>query len=162
MPVEIERKFLVKDLRWRDSIKSACDYQQGYLPKQTGPTIRVRTAGDVGYLTIKGPRIGLSRAEYEYEIPLNEAKELLSLYCQKPVIEKTRYLVDYEGYTWEVDEFRGTNEGLMLAEIELASEDETPPLPEWIGKDVSTDFRYTNLQLALHPYTSWGSNEAPA
>ena len=123
MAKEIERKFLVKDSTFKDLSKPVL-YKQGYLSSDTKSTVRVRVVGDHGYITIKGLGNGIARPEYEYEIPFKDAVEMLEQLCKKPIIEKYRYVIEYQGYIWEVDEFLGDNEGLVVAEIELSREDE--------------------------------------
>lgn len=115
----------------------------------------MRVAGDKGVLTIKGLSVGAVRAEYEYEIPLADADELLDGLCEKPIIEKTRSTIPYEGFTWEVDEFAGVNAGLIVAEIELTAEDQEFPRPDWIGAEVTDDPRYFNANLVSHPFSVW-------
>lgn len=153
MGVEIERKFLVAQNTWRE-LGVPVPYKQGYLVSDGQRTVRVRVAGDQGFITIKGPTSGVSRSEYEYEIPVEEAAELFRL-CPLPIIEKFRTEVVYDGKVWEVDEFSGLNQGLLIAEIELTSEDEFFALPPWIGLEVTGDRRYYNSQLALNPYSNW-------
>jgi CYTH domain-containing protein len=154
MAIEIERKFLVKNNAWR-SLGEGCLYRQGYLPSQNHTTIRVRTVGDQGYLTIKGKNIGMSRLEFEYAIPLSDANQLLTTLCQRPLIEKYRYCIPWGHHTWEVDEFGGDNQGLILAEVELHAETEAIALPDWIGQEVTGDPRYYNVNLAKVPYCQW-------
>ena len=153
MGVEIERKFLVRNENWR-RLGDPVRYAQGYLVSDGYRTVRVRVAGSKGYLTIKGMIKGLSRPEFEYEVPVGEATEMLCL-CSIPVVEKFRTKILYEGKTWEVDEFEGENKGLILAEIELKSEDEPFQIPSWIGKEVTVDVRYFNSRLAVNPFKSW-------
>jgi adenylate cyclase len=153
MAKEIERKFLVKAQSWRRPDKGK-RYRQGYLSTVKERTVRVRTAGDKGYITVKGVTTGASRAEYEYEIPLADANEMLKL-CEQPLIEKTRYRVPIDRVVWEVDEFEGVNAGLITAEVELKSEDQQVKIPDWIDKEVTTDPRYFNANLVAHPYTKW-------
>jgi adenylate cyclase len=150
---EIERKFLVKDDGWR-GLAPGVAYRQGYLPT-TGATVRVRIAGERGYLTIKGPTQGVGRAEYEYEVPLADARELLDTLCARPQIEKRRYRIPVGKHVFEVDEFAGDNEGLVIAEVELKSADEPFERPAWVGEEVSHDPRYFNSALARHPFRSW-------
>lgn len=152
MATEIERKFLVKNDSWKSTAKGSL-YRQGYLCTQ--PTVRVRIAGDKSFLTIKGPSRGIARAEYEYSIPLEEASEMLDHLCQKPLIEKIRYTLEYAGHTWEVDEFMGENAGLVVAEVELENSDSTLELPDWVGEEVSHDARYYNANLVKMPYSRW-------
>ena len=154
MPVEIERKYLVNADLLPDLGKGT-ELKQGYMPSAPGNVVRVRTADDIAYLTIKGKTEGYSRLEYEYEIPFNEALEILENLCEKPVVEKTRYIVEHKGYKWELDVFHAGNKGLLLAEIELSSEEEQFEIPEWIGREVSDLKEYRNNFLAKHPYTTW-------
>lgn len=152
MGVEIERKFLVRG-DYKSLAHNSEEIIQGYLCVETGRTVRVRIRGDRGYMTIKGPTNGVTRFEWEKEIPVEEARELLEL-CPS-VIDKTRYLVNYGGHCFEVDEFHGDNEGLTVAEIELSAEDETFEKPSWLGDEVSHDRRYYNSQLLLKPFKEW-------
>ncbi|SOD15165.1 CYTH domain-containing protein [Pedobacter xixiisoli] len=155
MAVEIEHKYLVLENIWDKEV--AHDHmviRQGYLQTDPNKTIRVRTKGPQGYLTIKGKAVGASRPEFEYEIPVEEANELLNHFCTN-LIDKTRYYVVYEGKTWEVDVFGGLNEGLVVAEIELSSEGETYSLPSWAGENVTTDMRYANSNLTINPFSMW-------
>ncbi len=154
MAKEIERKFLVKGDDWRKLAKGT-HYRQGYLSTVKERTVRVRTIDDKGFLTIKGITVGATRAEYEYEIPAQDANAMLDNLCEKPLIEKYRYKIDYEGFTWELDEFEGDNQGLIVAEIELADENEKFGIPEWIGEEVTGDPRYFNSNLTKQPYTTW-------
>jgi len=151
MATEIERKFLVTT----DAYKQLAEptyYRQGYLCSDAKRVVRVRIAGEKAYLTIKGENKGLSRAEFEYEIPIEEAAEMLSKMALPSVIEKYRYVINYAGNDWEVDEFLGDNAGLVVAEIELDTEDAGFEKPSWIGKEVSDDNRYYNSNLSKHPY----------
>jgi len=155
MPVEIERKFLVDKIKWGQVDKPiGLDCKQTYLNTDPNKTIRVRVLGEKGYLTIKGKMKGLTRAEYEYEIPLEEANEMISLFGEK-VLEKTRCLINYKGKIWEVDVFAGDNEGLIVAEIELGHEEEPFTKPEWVTEEVSTDPRYLNVNLQEKPFSDW-------
>lgn len=156
MGEEIERKFLVKGAEWRN--EKAVHTCQGYLPSGGDCTIRVRVQGEQAFLTIKGKTEGVSRLEYEYGIPVADAKELLDRLCLKPYIEKNRYYVVHAGVKWEVDEFLKENEGLIVAEVELESEDQPIDLPPWIGEEVSHDPRYRNANLVNHPYSRWGND----
>jgi adenylate cyclase len=155
MATEIERKFLVSDDTWRPGGRGG-RYIQGYLSRDPQRTVRVRQAGDSAYLTIKGATEDTTRQEFEYSIPFSDAEQLMEL-CLRSLIEKTRYIVEYHGKHWEVDEFHGENNGLVLAEIELSRGDEPIDLPPWIGKEVSHDPRYFNAYLSEHPYTRWES-----
>jgi len=152
MGKEIERKFRVIKDTWRN-VKGT-RYRQGYLNSAKKRNVRVRTMEDKAYLTIKGIAIGASRMEFEYEIPLQDADELLEI-CEKPLIEKTRYKVQEGGFVWEVDEFFRENQGLIVAEVELASEDQKFPKPDWVGEEVTGDPRYFNSNLIKNPYTNW-------
>lgn len=155
MGIEIERKFLVQGDRWRGQ-GTATPYSQGYIAIEDARTVRVRIAGDRAYLTIKGPAIGLARPEYEYPIPLDDARELLDHLCGTPPVEKIRHRIPTrDGLAWEVDEFLGANAGLILAEIELDDPDRPFDRPEWLGEEVSDDPRYRNSYLASHPYSQW-------
>ncbi len=154
MPVEIERKFLLADDSWRSVAGEGIRMSQGYLSKQHGRTVRVRVAGDQAWLTIKGASEGISRAEFEYAIPVEEALLLLGL-CEPSVIDKTRYVIPFGGHVWEVDVFYGENEGLVVAEIELADENECFEMPSWVGLEVSDDRRYANSVLSVTPFRDW-------
>ena len=154
MPTEIERKFLVKSDQWR-SLSTGTVYRQGYLSTKKGCSVRVRLVGDQGYITIKGSTKGFSRAEYEYPLPAEDAQEMLDNLCDRPLIEKTRYKIELAGLIWEVDEFAGENQGLIVAEVELTDENQTLELPDWIDVEVSDDPRYFNVNLAQHPYSKW-------
>lgn len=153
--IEIERKFLVKG-EYKHLASKSYRIAQGYLSTVSGRTVRVRIKGDKGYLTIKGMRSesGLSRYEWEKEIPLNEAKELLEL-CEPIIIDKTRYEVVFEGQTYEVDEFYGENEGLTVAELEMESEDTIYSKPEWLGEEVTQEKCYNNSFLSKFPFSKW-------
>jgi adenylate cyclase len=149
MPLEIERKFLVRGDAWRQS--EPVYICQGYLNRDSRRTVRVRVAGAAAWITVKGPSSGPTRAEFEYAIPVDEGKQLLGL-CEPPLLEKYRHLVQYGSFTWEVDEFLGDNLGLVVAEIELGSADQTFTRPEWVGAEVTADSRYFNSNLSLHPF----------
>jgi adenylate cyclase len=155
MGTEIERKFLVTGAGWRADVLDATVIRQGYLSTTPGRTVRVRLMGQAAYLTIKGQREGLGRAEFEYPIPPADAAYMLDVLCLRPQIEKTRHRVAHAGRTWEVDEFAGENAGLVLAEVELEDESQPVAVPAWAGREVSTDYRYTNSYLSQHPYSSW-------
>jgi CYTH domain-containing protein len=155
MGLEIERKFLLAGEGWRGLVPGV-RYRQGYIVSGQGRTVRVRTAGDQGYLTIKGPSQGSARAEFEYPIPLADALELLDTLCDRPFIDKTRYRIPVADLVWEVDEFHGENAGLMLAEVELDDPEQTVDRPEWIGAEVTGDPRYYNSSLVRSPFSSWG------
>lgn len=151
---EIERKFLVSGDAWRQGAKGT-SFRQGYLSSAPERTVRVRSDGLKGYLTVKGRTVGAAREEYEYEIPSAEAAEMLDRLCERPLIEKTRYAILFAGFTWEIDEFGGDNHGLIVAEVELASEGQMIALPPWAGREVTGDPRYYNSNLALRPYRTW-------
>lgn len=153
MGKEIERKFLVKEERWRPK-EEGVRIAQGYLSTVPERTVRVRIKGRRGYLTVKGKNEGISRKEFEYEIPLEDAEELLKL-SESSILEKRRYRETVEGHIWEVDVFFGENEGLFLAEIELQYENESFKKPEWLGEEVSEDSRYYNSNLSRQPYRKW-------
>jgi len=150
MAREIERKFLVNSDEYRKSSTGVL-YKQGYLSRSPDCTVRVRTAGDKAWLTIKGQSSGASRSEFEYQIPYEDALLLFSL-CEGGLVEKIRYRVPYEGMVWEVDEFMGQNEGLVIAEIELEYEDQPFSIPPWAGREVTGDPRYYNSNLAVKPF----------
>ena len=153
MGVEIELKFLVLNNDWR-TLGTPVNYAQGYLTADGIRTVRIRIAGEEGFITIKGGSNGISRLEFEYPIPVLDALEMLRL-CAIPVIQKFRTKIDYKGKIWEIDEFEGDNKGLILAEIELTSEDESFDIPPWIGQEVTGDLRYFNSQLSVRPFRSW-------
>ena len=152
MAKEIERKFLVKE-SWQPQA-AGVQIAQGYLSTVPERTVRVRIKGDKAFLTIKGRNQGISRAEFEYEIPVSDAQELLAL-AEQPVLNKIRYLEKYEDFIWEIDVFAGENEGLVVAEIELPAEDADFAKPEWLGEEVSGDVRYYNANLIKSPYNLW-------
>ncbi len=154
MALEIERKFLVRDSRWK-SLAERILYRQGYLSIDKERTIRIRVVGETGFLTIKGQTVGISRLEFEYQIPVDDAQHMLDELCQKPIIEKHRSTIEHGSLVWEVDEFHGVNEGLILAEVELQSADQQVDIPDWIGEEVSGDARYFNANLVKNPYTTW-------
>ena len=154
MGKEIERKYLVhEDEAWRSAAGTV--YRQGYLSTVKERTVRVRTIGDKAYLTIKGITVGATRLEYEYEIPLDEANELLDQLCERPLIEKKRRKLEFDGLTWEVDEFSGDNAGLILAEVELENEEQSFARPAWIAQEVTDDARYFNANLVSYPFSQW-------
>lgn len=161
MGTEIERKFLLKNDEWR-SLAVGTLYRQGYIACDRGRTVRVRVIGKEAYLTIKGTTKGTSRPEYEYPIPLEDALEMLDTLCQPPLIEKTRYKIKFGGLVWEIDEFGGENQGLIIAEVELTDENQVVEFPAWIGEEVSHDARYFNVNLASHPYCRWAPTQPPA
>jgi adenylate cyclase len=152
--VEIERKFLLAGDGWR-ALGEPVLLRQGYLSSEPGRVVRVRVEGQCAYMTIKGKSVGATRGEWEYPIPLADANELLERLCEQPIVEKYRRRIDFAGHTWEVDEFLGANQGLVVAEIELESEDQQFDKPDWIGADVTSDPRYYNSNLVRHPFSSW-------
>ncbi len=154
MGKEIERKFLIKGDDWKKNSKEVL-FRQGYLSTVKERTVRVRTIDNKGFLTIKGITVGATRAEYEYEISVSDANEMLDSLCEKPIIEKTRTKIEYKGLIWEIDKFFGENEGLIVAEVELVSEDQKPAIPEWIGEEVTGDPRYFNSNLIKNPFKNW-------
>jgi len=155
MGVETERKFLVKKDLWNKVRKEGTRYRQGYMLRQEDKTIRIRLIeGDQGYITIKGKAQGISRPEYEYPLPEKDAEELLENFCDA-VVSKKRYKINIEGKLWEVDEFLGDNEGLIVAELELKEESEQFNLPEWIDTEVTGDLRYYNSELSVNPFKNW-------
>lgn len=155
MALEIEHKYLVKPEAWAKVIPyKSVALQQAYLLTDPEKTIRVRTMNDSAYMTIKGKSQGATRLEYEYEIPLNDARELIRNFSSH-LVEKIRHYVVFEGKTWEVDEFKGHNEGLLVAEIELKAEDEHYLLPDWADNNVTDDPRYANSNLSINPFKSW-------
>jgi CYTH domain-containing protein len=155
MSYEIERKFLVCG-EFRDEATESSEIVQGYLSSSTGSTVRIRIRGDKGYITVKGrsDKAGIERYEWEKEIPVDDASELLKL-CEPFPVEKTRYLVTYRGHLFEVDVFHGANNGLVMAEIELRSVDEAFEKPPWLGEEVSADPRYYNSALSVKPFSRW-------
>ena len=154
MATEIERKYLVEGTEWRQPGAGA-EFRQGYLSTVKERTVRVRLAGDRGFLTVKGITVGAARTEFEYEIPADDARFMLADLCEQPIVEKTRYLIDWEGMTWEVDEFLGDNAGLVVAEVEMDDPDAEIALPPWIGEEVTDDHRYFNSNLVARPYSTW-------
>ena len=156
MAKEIERKFLVKGDAWRGQ-NAGKRYRQGYLSTVKERTVRVRTVGDKGFLTVKGITVGASRSEYEYEIPVADANEILDWLCERPLVEKTRYRIPHGGLVWEIDEFEGENRGLVTAEVELKDEQQAVKPPNWVGQEVTGDPRYFNANLVAKPFTKWES-----
>ena len=154
MGKEIERKFLVKDDAFKKLAKGT-RYRQGYLSSTKERVVRVRTIDDKGFLTVKGITTGATRAEYEYEIPAKDADSMLDELCEKPIIEKNRYKVPKGKLVWEIDEFFGENDGLVVAEVELESEAQSFAKPEWVGAEVSGDPKYFNSNLIQNPYKNW-------
>jgi len=160
MAKEIERKFLVRGEVWREKAEGL-SYRQGYLSTEKERTVRVRTIDSKGFLTIKGINVGATRNEFEYDIPVEDANQMLDELCLKPIIEKKRYQIEHGGFIWEVDEFFGDNEGLILAEIELESENQSFETPSWIAEEVTGDPRYFNSNLIAQPFSSWEKDGKP-
>ena len=154
MAVEIERKFLIKNDSWKEAVHKSLICKQGYLVSDRDKTVRIRIMGEKAFLTIKGPTEGISRSEFEYEIPMTDAAGMLRL-CSDLPVEKTRHLIEHGGMTWELDVFEAANRGLIMAEIELKSEDQPFDLPQWAGEEVSGEERYFNGYLSKHPYSLW-------
>ena len=158
MALEIEHKFLLANDGWRENVSHSVIYRQGYLSSQSTSSIRVRISDNQAWLNIKSATIGTQRHEYEYEIPFSDAQEILDTLCLKPVIAKTRHFVTHENHLWEIDEFEGDNAGLIVAEIELAQQNERFAKPDWIGIEVTQDVRYYNNNLTKNPYNQWRDN----
>ncbi len=162
MGTEIERKYLVKQAKWRSHKEKLQQqfpeigkkYCQGYIPTSNGTTVRLRTIGQQAYLTIKSKTKGYTRSEFEYPIPIEDAEQMLEALCLKPLIEKIRYEINYDDLIWEVDEFFGENEGLIIAEVELKNEQQQINIPSWIDKEVN-DKKYFNSSLIKYPYSQW-------
>ena len=154
MSTEIERKFLVSGDAWR-SLGKGTTFRQGYLSTVKERTVRVRVVGDQGVRSVKGIAVGAVRTGFEYVIPGPDAEAVLDELCERPLIEKTSYVIEAAGLTWEVDEFSGANEGLIDAEVELEDEDQELGVPEWIGEEVTADPRYFNANLITHPFSEW-------
>jgi len=154
MGIEIERKFLLRDTSWR-SLADGVQYRQGYLSADVERSVRVRIAGEISTLTIKGASKGISREEFEYAIPASDAIYMLDHLCLKPLIEKKRYRIVVDKLCWEVDEFFGENSGLILAEVELNCPEQIIQLPDWVGEEVTDDSRYYNASLVKQPFAYW-------
>lgn len=155
MGVEIERKFLLLNDDWRNEAGEPVRFRQGYLVGSEKSSVRVRIEGDRAFLNIKSATLGIQRQEYQYPVPIEDAEKILDELCDKPLIEKKRFFIQKNNHTWEIDEFSGDNQGLVVAEIELTSEDESFDRPTWLGKEVSDDKRYYNVCLVKHPYKDW-------
>jgi len=153
--IEIERKFLIRDDSWRREADAGTKVRQGFLAATRGCTVRVRSVAGRGVITVKGATRGISREEYEYEIPLADAEGMLETLCSGILVEKVRYRIPRGDLVWEIDVFEGENRGLVLAEVELDREDRKVDLPPWIGEEVSRDPRYFNAYLSSRPYRSW-------
>jgi adenylate cyclase len=155
MGIEIERKFLLLDDSWRTYVNGQTKIVQGYLASTESSSIRVRMQGGVANLNIKSMTIGVSRAEFEYPIPVADAEDMLANLCKRPTIEKTRHYIKQDTHTWEIDVFEGDNLGLIVAEIELTEINEEFKRPAWLGKEVSGDERYYNVSLVKYPFKDW-------
>ena len=155
MATEIERKFLVKDNSWQSQVEKQKSMRQGYMVGSEKASVRVRLSDDRAWLNIKSATLGVTRQEYELDLPVDDANEMLDTLCEKPLIEKTRHYVRIDKHLWEIDVFEGDNAGLVVAEIELADKDEAFLKPDWLGEEVSEDPRYYNVCLARHPYKDW-------
>lgn len=159
MAIEIERKFLLKNDNWKSQVTKTLAIKQGYLQsglnKSQKSSVRIRISNEQANINIKSVDLIMLRQEFEYAIPLADAQQMLSTLCDDVVVEKTRYHVPYASHLWEVDIFTGENDGLQMAEIELASIDESFELPDWIGEEVTNDERYYNIYLLKHPYKQW-------
>ena len=158
MAIEIERKFRLLNDSWREQVSNRTLLRQGYIANTPRASVRVRLAGEAGWLSVKAMTPGLSRAEYEAAIPLLAASEMLERLCEGPLVEKWRHIVIHQGSRWEIDEFLGANAGLVIAELELAAEDTPFAVPPWLGVEVTHDERYYNFRLAARPYRSWPEN----
>ncbi len=158
MAQEIERKFLTKNDAWRSNAIGRF-YRQGYLSTVKERTVRIRTIRNEGYITVKGIAKGAARAEYEYEIPVKDANEMLDTLCEQPIIEKMRYEIEHNELIWLVDEFEGVNKGLILVEVELSDENQKIVLPDWVGAEVTGDPNYFNSNLTRNPYLGWGKKQ---
>ncbi|ACN17631.1 conserved hypothetical protein [Desulforapulum autotrophicum HRM2] len=161
MAIEIERKFLLRHDTWQQQAKTHVAMRQGYIKNSVEGVVRVRIVDTAAFLTIKGQTCSFTRLEYEYPIPIADAQEMLDRLCPKPLVEKQRFFIDHGGFTWCVDQFTGANMGLVLAEIELESEDQTFEPPAWIGREVTKDPRYYNASLVNHPYLEWKVRPVP-
>lgn len=160
MGTEIERKFLVRGDSWRDAVIEQRRIVQGYIAHTDNATVRVRVAGERATLTLKGTSHGISRSEFEYDVPVDDALLMLDELASGPVIDKVRHIAPVGRHTWEIDVFAGDNDGLVMAEVELAEAEESFEVPEWAGTEVSDDDRFFNVNLAAHPYRDW-AGEAP-
>jgi len=155
MPIEIERKFLLANNNWREQVTGSHRIRQGYMGEIDKASVRIRVQGKKANINIKSATLSMRRMEYEYEIPLDEALEMLDQLCKQPQVDKTRYIVEQGKFKWEIDEFYAENEGLLVAEIELDDENEVFEKPEWLGDEVTEDPRYYNVNLIEHPYKHW-------
>ena len=157
MAKEIERKFLVREEDWKP-VGAGIPIRQGYLPSSSRTVLRVRVMGELGFIAIKGETTGATRTEFEYRVPRDDATQILDELCEHPCIEKTRYRQECSGLNWDIDVFEAENAGLILAEVELRSEDQEIDMPPWIDTEVTGDPRYYNVNLVHDPFTRWGDN----
>ena len=155
MPIEIERKFLLANNDWKEHVNRSLRIRQGYMGEIDKASVRIRVQGDKANINIKSATLSMRRMEYEYEIPLIEAEEMLDQLCKQPQVDKTRFIVEQGKFKCEIDEFYGDNEGLLVAEIELDDENEAFDKPQWLGEEVTEDPRYYNVNLIKQPYKSW-------
>ncbi len=155
MATEIERKFLLKNDLWRDAVVKSTHFRQGYLMTSKKSSVRIRIEGELSNINIKSATLGIVRKEYEYPVPLEDANELLDNLCEKGLIEKVRHYLHVENHEWEIDEFKGDNQGLIVAEVELKDEQEEFHYPEWLGQEVSAEKKYYNALLVKRPYNTW-------
>jgi adenylate cyclase len=155
MAIEIEHKFLLANEDWRGVVQKSIKYKQGYLSSQPTSSIRIRISDKQAWLNIKSATIGTQRLEFEYEIPLPDAEEIIDTLCAKPVIEKIRHFVTHDHNIWEIDEFEGDNQDLIVAEIELTEAGQIFTKPDWLGAEVTHDLRFYNNNLAINPYKNW-------
>jgi adenylate cyclase len=159
MPLEIERKYLLKTDRWRALVEKSTPMRHGYLSAEGGKaSVRVRIQGDVGMLNVKAATVGVARAEFEYEIPIAHAAQMLETLCNQLIL-KTRHYLHHGGLLWEIDAFEGENAGLVVAEVELEQEDQAIDFPDWLGEEVTHLHRYYNTRLAVHPFQGWTALE---
>jgi adenylate cyclase len=154
---DVELRFLVCSSSWKNGAQGTL-YRQGYLSTAVDRTVRVRIIGEWARLTVKGRKTDGAATRFDYEIPLKDAEFMLVHLCLQPILEKTRYKLDHRGVSWDIDEFHGANEGLVIAEVELGVSGTMPELPEWVGDDVTEDHRYASSRLAERPFTSWSGN----
>jgi adenylate cyclase len=155
MAIEIEHKFLLANNDWRHFVTKSVHYRQGYLSALASSSVRIRASDHQAWLNIKSATIGNQRHEFEYQIPLSDATDMLNSLCTKPLIEKIRHFVPVNNDLWEIDEFYGANQGLIVAEIELSTIDQLFEKPAWLGLEVTDDLRYYNNNLSTHPYSQW-------
>lgn len=155
MPIEIERKFLLANNDWREKVTLSHRIRQGYMGEIDKASVRIRVQDEKANINIKSATLSMRRMEYEYDIPLDEALEMLDQLCKQPQVDKTRFIVEQGKFKWEIDEFYGDNEGLIVAEIELSDENEVFEKPSWVGEEVTEDPRYYNVNLIKHPFNKW-------